>query len=277
LIITFRRFGQLGNRLFLFAHLLAFAELHGKVIRNRAFAQYRSEFEFFQRNKRCTYFPESGGVLKDNANTTLARLAGKAGLIPTVRFWDERNVVFDGLDSEDPRVQIMREEPIVIFEGWKFRSRNIQSIMPRVREVFAPRTDIGDIVKKRIQAGKNRGDLVVGVHIRLGDYRGTAVLFTPEETAREMQKIESFFAPKKVAFIVCSQEALEPSLFSDNAVIAASEGATADLFTLAGCDYLLGVPSTFSGWASFYGGKPLFSLRHEKPITHMGQAEVVLW
>ena len=33
-----------------------------------------------------------------------------------------------------------------------------------------------------------------------------------------------------------------------------------DLYALAGCDYILGPPGTFSQWASFYGEKPLLQL-----------------
>jgi hypothetical protein len=36
--------------------------------------------------------------------------------------------------------------------------------------------------------------------------------------------------------------------------------AVVDLYSLAGCDYILGPPSTFSQWASFYGNKPMLHL-----------------
>jgi hypothetical protein len=36
--------------------------------------------------------------------------------------------------------------------------------------------------------------------------------------------------------------------------------AVEDLYSLARCDYLLGPPSTFSLWASFYGNVPLHQM-----------------
>ena len=35
-----------------------------------------------------------------------------------------------------------------------------------------------------------------------------------------------------------------------------------DLYALSICDYILGPPSTFSMWASFYGGVPLRFIKH---------------
>jgi len=33
-----------------------------------------------------------------------------------------------------------------------------------------------------------------------------------------------------------------------------------DLYTLASCDYIIGPPSTFTMWASFYGRVPLYKI-----------------
>lgn len=278
MVMTFKPFGRLGNRLFLFAHLLAFAEGYGVCVANRAFGMYRSNFRFFNKDKWCTYVPV--GLKNDGqkARVTFPRLAGMLGIVPTVRFWDERDVVFDGSEEGDPRISIMRDAPSVIFEGWKFRSRTvIVRIMPRVREVFAPRADICDLVNNRVSEGKARGDLVVGVHVRLEDYRGTSQYFSPQEFAQELRKIEALFAPRKIAFIVCSQEQLDRSLFLSNSIVVPPVNAVADLYTLAACDYIMGPPSTFSGWASFYGGKPLFTMNHDRPITDPTQAEIVRW
>jgi hypothetical protein len=33
-----------------------------------------------------------------------------------------------------------------------------------------------------------------------------------------------------------------------------------DLYALARCDYIMGPPSTYTQWASFYGNRPMLSL-----------------
>jgi hypothetical protein len=45
--------------------------------------------------------------------------------------------------------------------------------------------------------------------------------------------------------------------------LAAGPGDPAgDLFSLAACDYIMGPPSTFTLWASFFGGVPLYTINN---------------
>jgi len=257
---------------------MAFAELHGVNITNFSFTEFRSQFPFFSTRRWCTYVPTWNPPKAGKERIILARIGALLGRIPTVRFWGERDIVFDGENESDPRVAVMRSASSVIFEGWKFRSRTIiQQIMPQIREVFSPRVELAEMANLRLIEARQRGDIVVGVHVRWEDYRGTPYFFTLPEFGRELSKIESFFAPAKVAFIICSPERLDPSLFSNNCVVVLPESVVADLCTLAACDYILGPPSTFSGWASFYGGKPLFTMQHVKGVSDIGQAEIVRW
>jgi hypothetical protein len=277
-ILTYRRFGRLGNRLFLFAHLMAFAELHKVSIANLAFSEFRHFFPFFESSRWCRYQPLNGTIDARKGSAAFVRISGLLGTTPTVRFWDDRDIIFDGEDEFDSRVQLMRDAPSVVFEGWKFRSRTkIQSIMPRLREVFAPRVDFTQISQQRIQKARRMGDLVIGIHVRLEDYRGTENYFTIPEFTSNLSALEELFAPLKIAFIICSPESIDPSLFPSNCIIVGPDSVGGDLCTLAACDYILGPPSTFSGWASFYGDKPLFTMQHERTITDPGQAEIVRW
>ena len=40
-----------------------------------------------------------------------------------------------------------------------------------------------------------------------------------------------------------------------------------DLFALAGCDRVIGPPSTFSQWAAFFGDVPICFLDEGKPLA----------
>ena len=35
-----------------------------------------------------------------------------------------------------------------------------------------------------------------------------------------------------------------------------------DMYAFAACDYIVGPPSTYTGWASFYGDKGLYFIRN---------------
>ena len=52
-------------------------------------------------------------------------------------------------------------------------------------------------------------------------------------------------------------------------------GAITDLYALSQCDYLLGPPSTFSQWASFYGNGKLCFVKNRHTVLHMDDFKVV--
>ena len=61
-----------------------------------------------------------------------------------------------------------------------------------------------------------------------------------------------------MAFLICSDEPQHGGDFARMNVHFGTGHAIEDLYALARCDYLIGPPSTFSAWASFYGKVPLY-------------------
>lgn len=106
-------------------------------------------------------------------------------------------------------------------------------------------------------------DLIVGVAIRHGDYKtwqnGKYYLST-EIYQKWMEKVESFFAPKNVGFFIASDEEQDLSIFEKNNFFFRSGHPLENLYSLANCDFLLSVPSSFAGWAHFIGETPLLRL-----------------
>ena len=189
-------------------------------------------------------------------------LGAATGLVPTVRFWDGRRVYFDAEDEKDSRVQRMIHSPTVLFEGWDFCSRSaILSFREKIRSVFAPLAAVRNHIRSRIEPFRGGADIIVGLHIRWGDYRGTDRFFELSEYTERVNQVRAVFAPLKVAFLVFSHEKIPANSFPENCFVCSSENAVADLYALAECDYIVGPPSTFSMWASFYGGRPLFIMR----------------
>lgn len=272
MIFTFNRFGRLGNRLFLFSHLIALSE-HFKIpLYNLAFAEYREHFSYFQKNRYCTYGLQDGG---DFSKVVQARVLGKVGLIPTVKFWDAGDVVFDAEGIEDERIRLLIESPMVVFEGWRLRSRTrLGQIKEKIRDVFRPNDLVAGQVSKRIDRLNEIGDITVGVHVRWGDFRGTENFFALETFLERMGEIRNILYPRKVAFLVCSPEKIEDSSLPNDAVLFRDSSPICDLYSLASCDYLLGPPSTFSGWASFYGEKPIFTMRGNRKIDDLSMSEI---
>jgi hypothetical protein len=65
-----------------------------------------------------------------------------------------------------------------------------------------------------------------------------------------------------LSFIICTNEKniLLPAT-QNFSVLNEERHFVEDLYLLAKCDYIIGPPSTFSLWASFYGSKPLYMIR----------------
>ncbi|HUX20465.1 MAG TPA: hypothetical protein VMW69_04440 [Spirochaetia bacterium] len=117
----------------------------------------------------------------------------------------------------------------------------------------------------------------MGVHVRWEDYRGTEQFFPLPIFLKRMKEISAILSPAKVSFIISSPEKLQIEDFPSNCIIPPNTGAVADMYTLAACDYILGPPSTFSGWASFYGAKPVFTMRSDVPFIDLTAAETWRW
>lgn len=75
-----------------------------------------------------------------------------------------------------------------------------------------------------------------------------------------MHQIEHHFAPRHVTFLVCGDQLDQADWLVGGNVVRGAGHAVEDMYAFAGCDCLAGPPSTFTGWASFYGNVPLCPL-----------------
>lgn len=273
MIASLRRFGRLGNRLFLFSNLIAFSEAMTVPLLVPAFREYGNQFPFFDGNPLCLYPPTTGGHRL--ISPFLLSVGARMGVIPTVRFWEERHVFFDGEDADDPRVRRMCDSPLVVFEGWNFRSKvAILTFRERIRAVFTPSERVQACVRKAISLLRKQADVVVGVHIRWEDYRNTARFFDLADYVERIGQIRALLAPSKTAFLVCSTEKLSQDALPPNCHPSGSESPVEDMYALAACDYIVGPPSTFSMWASYYGGVPLFVMRAGERLLDRSDARI---
>jgi hypothetical protein len=92
-----------------------------------------------------------------------------------------------------------------------------------------------------------------------------------------MKDVAILLKPAKVAFLITSPEKLDHVDLPLEYTICSGAGAVHDMYTLAACDYIVGPPSTFSGWSSFYGSKPIFTMREDAPFKDISQAEIIRW
>jgi len=77
---------------------------------------------------------------------------------------------------------------------------------------------------------------------------------------KELAMLERF-RDKKIAFVICTNEKnISLSSAGNFTVYNEERHFIEDMYLLSRCDHIIGPPSTFSIWASFYGCTPLYMI-----------------
>lgn len=138
------------------------------------------------------------------------------------------------------------------------RSKHIE----KLKEIFQPNRELKEAVANLFTSYRTPDSIVIGIHIRYGDYRtylNGKYYYELSDYAQFMAKLSEAFTGKTVYFFIASNERIDMTLFSGlNHFVIPNGSATADLIGLSLCDYICGPPSTFSAWASLYNEKPLY-------------------
>lgn len=178
---------------------------------------------------------------------------------------DKNETKFDLNNNE--YISIVRKK-LTFINGWGYRDyKNWGKYAPLLREFFQPKKQITEEIDRIISNCKQKGDIIVGIHIRKGDYKSFKLgkwYYNGDIYAGKMKSFENIFkgTGKKCVFLLCSDETIQPDQFSGLSIVAERRHSIVDLYALTKCDYIIGPPSTFTIWASFYGNVPLFMLNN---------------
>lgn len=283
MIVIARNFGQLGNRLLLSANLIAAAREHGVQLLNPSFAGYAQYFESTANDLWCRFpvaYPvdESAGQVDESAGQvsappspalrtalykavylsgrTLSHLRMTRFPFHIIRITDEQR--YD-LQSPDFIGKAQGGRPVLV-SGWKFDAgKLLQKHADTVRQFYRIRTEHQHRIDELMQAVRARGNHVVGVHVRQGDYakfQNGRYFYSVDQYVAAMKRIRNRFSDRQVVFLVCGNVPLGDTDFGDLNVCLGTGQIIEDMYSLAACDTLIGPPSTYTGWASFYGRVP---------------------
>ncbi len=271
MIVISEKFGQLGNRLFLFAQFVANSIECGYRVWNPAFEDYAHEFEEMKDAGFVTYPPNSWDTLGKRcrslawrAITSTASCPLKLPMFDVASYLDSENRT---VDLQSATFQSVRKRHAVLqVKGWEFRDPgSLRVHAEKVRRFFEPRTDTRIAAQTLCDRLREHADVLVGLHVRRGDYAdfaGGRHFHSFEQYEALMVRLAALFHPKKVCFAICSNDSAAGCL-TERVGLQASLGpgtTVADLLTLAFSDYIVGPPSTFSVWASYWGNTPLLML-----------------
>lgn len=262
MLVNLKPFGRLGNRLFLAAHLIAFSKRYEVPILNLAFRDYSGLFPWLDGNAAFAY-PWSATGDPVEAARLASHYVRRSRLPWSHRWshWGESNWDYDTNPPQRLLGPLLRGRD-VYFSSWLFRGfSSLVRCRDEVVQVFRPRSEVANAVADANSRWHSNASRLVGVHIRWEDYRGTEQFLTVAQYRSAMQRMLQLSQGERVRFVIFSNEPLDLEHFSGLPVVLSSgETPQFDLYGMAQCDFLMAPPSTFSGWASYYGQVPLLQL-----------------
>lgn len=274
MIIIASKFGYLCNRILTFANTMAFAIENNITLINPAFDEYCKFFASTEQDIIARYPSKKVKIYyKDYFRFGMYRFCcfpfkihGK----PDIKIkkitklllfdigWNQR-FEFDNSNNKD-QVSLIKRSSLVVLSGYYFLdTTNLYKHADKIREYFKPTPQYQQNIQMILKEKREMGEVLIGVHIRQNDYKdfcGGVYYYTSQEYLKMMQRIVGLFPGKKVAFLICSDTKQRSGVFKKISFGFGSGQIIEDLYSLAGCDYIIGPPSTFSGWASFYGNVP---------------------
>lgn len=271
MIIIASKNGQLGNRLYIYAFFIAFALENNLAVINPAFHNYSRFFQTTSKDSFCRFPPKSPFILGSKATRALyyffyllGKVKVKCKYLQTVQLgWSD--IFF--LDSPEIYTSI-KQSQIVVFQGYVLGVRfldksNFVKYADKIRSYFTPLEKHQHNISVLINKLRESCEVLVGVHIRHGDYKdyeGGKYFYTLDNYTKIMQNVKNLFFNKKVVFLICSNAQHDENTFSNFNFAFGNNHIIEDMYSLAKCDYIIGPPSTYNTWSSFYGNVPLYKI-----------------
>lgn len=167
------------------------------------------------------------------------------------------------------------------FDGWS-HSADVSYIAEHKHEIVRLFTPSLAVINKVKLYFDGYDGLTVGVHIRRGDYKNYLegkYYYSNEVYYNIIDKMRQCLSDidRNFRFLICTNEKLDiPVDQSDVFTIDVTNGIT-DLYALSCCDFIIGPPSSYSQWASFYGDVPLFVILNENPQVHLNDFSKIVY
>ena len=268
MIILTDKPGQLCNRLWSYAPFIAHSLKSGNRLVVPLFGDYAHLFENLNRNPLIRFIKVNNQHYFRGLHLIFKLCRGLPNpLLLKLNIY----VDTDKWGNETwSREVLFGKHNIVFSSGWG--QPNLDDILLDYREqikaIFEPRLEYTARTRSFWRSRRNTYDVIVGVHIRRGDYkrfRGGAYYYDHQAYANYVQQLilDPQFSGRRIGFFFCSNEPIDYSRSSGVEVFHLPKARNVeDLYALSLCDYIIGPPSTFSMWASFCGQVPLRILRY---------------
>jgi len=278
-VIIWKNYGQLGNRLLTFSNVISIGISRGWSVYNPSFKEFGANFEYFKPQLIPHYCANRQPRLVQNlANSNflwkiIISLLQKKRLLAALH---SANILLDSDDLTNINIRDLDlrlkklNKKFLVWSAWNLSFKEVRDkYRSELVYIFRPSESIACSVKSAM-CQFSRSNLVIGVHLRRGDYASFAdgIYFFPFELYRKlMLRLMDIYGSTQVQFAIFSNERVPNAMLAGLPAISMRGSTMEDLYCLAKCDLIVGPPSTFSEWASFYGGAKRIVFTGELPCS----------
>ena len=275
MIIVSDKPGQLGNQLWAYTNMIAIATECNSTIIFILSREYFAMFDFkvVNANKKIRIFKDGTFAAKlirwicfyiapKSINNSFINYVLKILRVEFIEdFIEERKFK-----------SCYRKQRLYFIKSWPQADNKFFFIKHHIfiQTLILPEIATRTIVNKRMKRLKNQSNLVVGVHIRRGDYQFFAdgkYYFEDDVYSCYMRQLQKILYPSKILFYLFSNEEIKSKNFEEfNIYCINHQSPVADLWAMSKCDYLMGPLSTFSMWASFWNNVPLYFIQDKNTV-----------
>ena len=266
-------YGRLGNRLFFFSHVIAWAKENRAIVYYPSFHPYAAWFKGTEADYLVRHPRKTRWLLGNNSYFN--RIASNCLLRISLRLGQRtdsllvRSIILEenGFDVCSGKFdQLLSRQGILFIKGFIFTSEKdflIERHRSDLRKFFTPPPRYETGIEEPFQNLKGKCDVVVGVVIRHGDYREYLegeYFYSLSVFQRVLKELTAHMKPAKPGFFIASDEDQDTSAFEQFPYFFRQGHPVENLNALSRCDYLIGSPSTFLTWPAFFGNVPCYQL-----------------
>jgi hypothetical protein len=273
MIILVEQYGRLCNRLFMSAYGIALAEASDQTLVNLSLAEYRDLFPATR-----PVIPLLKQLTEGWIRQSISGVKRFRATKPYFVHLSRENASFYSPDNAE-FIAATKRRPFTIIQGWPDPSRISfpRETSRKIRKAFSPNLTVRDTARAVVRRAREGVDVLVGLHIRLTDYRTYRhgiFYYCHADYQRALERMTDLLPGYRVGFLICSDEPQKAEAFAPFRVALGPGTTLGDLYSLAGCDYLMGPPSTYSLWAAFYGQKLLYHMVEPEPPCDLSTFQV---
>lgn len=263
MIIVPRKQGQLSNRLFHLSKIYAFCIKYNIPLIYTPFYEYKEFFVLNTQKNPATLLV--GNFLSYKLVQILYRILIKIKFYSSpfhhiIKLEDFLSIY--KIDNPD-FIKLTKSKPFIFLDGWGVDTGNLHIYYKQqLIQLLEPISNHKKLAKKIVGNLRAKTDIIVGIHIRRGDYKsfeGGRYYYDYQDYYRLISECKKQFEDKEIYFIITSNENCEKEFLINQKVNLhfSHENEFIDSIILSYCDYIIGPPSTFSLWASYYNNVPL--------------------